>query len=390
MTRLAIAQVGAPTAVVNASLFGFLRGAGPCEVLGSVGGPTGLLRGDLRPLRLGVAGQADPGHRGDLVLGADVADRPGAWLGAGRHPFTEAELEAVVDRLTAAGVDGVALVGGDGTMVLAHELHRRAVRRRRTLSVVGVPKTVDNDITGTDHAPGFPSAARFGIQAVAALAVDQQAMASIEPVRVVETLGRRTGWLAMATVLARPRTGGAPHLVYVPERPFDDDRFLADVGDALARHGHVLAVVAEGVADPSVAGPFDRPVYDRPLHGGVAHRLTALVEARLGVGSRAEVLGLVQRCAWWAVSPTDRDEAAAAGAEGAHLLRQGVGGVMVSLPKRRPGAAPGGPLPAVPLEEVAGRSRAVPPAWVPAAGDEAPGFAAWLDPLVGDVGPEAG
>lgn len=284
----------------------------------------------------------------------------------------------------AAEVDGIALIGGNGTMHLANKLHQSAVRHHDSLCVVGVPKTVDNDLAGTDHAPGYPSAARFLVQAVSALALDQQAMISIEQVRIVETLGRRTGWLALATLLSRDATG-APHLVYVPERPFDETNFLDDVSAGIERFGWVLVVVAEGISAPMSSTQFDNPVFDRPVSGGVALRMSRLVEDRLGVGSRAEVLGLVQRCATWAISAVDREEAHAVGAEAARLLRSGKSGVMMALPERRPGDRASSVPIAVPLGDVAGQTRLVPSQWVPEPNGDSREFVEWLKPLVGGI-----
>ncbi|HMK99516.1 MAG TPA: 6-phosphofructokinase [Acidimicrobiales bacterium] len=385
MTTLAVAQLGAPTAVVNRTLQGFVEETGPCQVLGCRGGPLGLLRGDLRPLRLSAEGDPLTERSDALVLTPGTAAAPGAFLGAGRHRFAEPELGAVVDGLLSAGVDGLALIGGNGTMYLADQLDRTAARRPgQRLSVVGVPKTVDNDVAGTDHSPGFPSAARFLGQAVCALALDQRAMVSIEQVRVVETLGRDSGWLALSTLSARPVAGGAPHLVYLPERPFDEASFLDDVSSNVARHGSVLVVVAEGTSTGTGPSQFDNPVFDRPLSGGVAPGLAKLVEERLGLGCRAEVLGLLQRCATWAVSAVDRQEAYTLGAEAARRLLGGDSGVMVGLPERG-GGPPAATAPTVvPLGDVAGRTKRVPSKWVPAPEGESEEFLQWLTPLVAD------
>jgi len=384
---LAVGQFGAPTAVVNATLWGFLEGAGGCEVLGVVGGPQGLLRGELRPIeRLPRPAGARTGAPRSLGIGARVAAQPGAWLGAGRHRLEDDELDAAVQLLADAGVEGLALIGGNGTMRLASELHRRAVQGSHPISIVGLPKTVDNDLEGTDHAPGFPSAARFLVRTVRDLDLDHRAMTSIEPVRIVETLGRRTGWLALATLTARASTGGAPHLVYVPERPLNTETFLADVESTVRRHGRALVVVAEGVSGPSIPGLFDRDAYNRPISGGVSRALADLVRDHLGYHARAEVLGLIQRCSSDAVSPVDRREAHAVGVDGARLLRKGEGDIMVGLAPRQPGeSAEVTRLTTTPLSEVAGHTRAVPPAWVPEPAGDAPDLVAWVRPLLGDL-----
>ncbi len=383
---LAVVQFGAPTAVVNASLWGFLEGAGPGKVLGVVGGPAGLLRGDRRLLK-GSAEALGAERAGRAIfMDAAASSQPGAWLGAGRYPFTGADLDAIAELLVAAGIEGLGLIGGNGTMFVAQELHERAARSGMGLSVVGVPKTVDNDLLGTDHAPGFPSAARFLIQAIRDLDFDHRAMESIEQVRIVETLGRSTGWLAVSALAARSLTGGSPHLVYVPERPFDEDAFLDDVRNVVARHSRAFVVVAEGLS-ASIPSPFDQVVYDRPISGGVGQSLAKLVERRLGYGARGEVLGLIQRCASWAVSTIDSDEAYALGREGSRLLREGVSGVMVALPEQRDGASSTAVVPTtVPLAEVAGRTRPVPSARVPQPSGSADELVAWLMPLLGQLG----
>jgi 6-phosphofructokinase 1 len=362
---------------------GFLEGAGPGEVLGVVGGPAGLLGGERRLLK--GPSEAHGAKRADRVTLMDptASSQPGALLGAGRYPFTGADLDAIGELLAAAGIDGLGLIGGNGTMFVAQELHDRAARSGTGLSVVGVPKTVDNDLLGTDHAPGFPSAARFLIQAVRDLDLDHRAMQSIEQVRIVETLGRSTGWLALSTLAARSATGGSPHLVYVPERPFSQDSFLDDVRDAVASHGRAFVVVAEGLTT-SLPSPFDQPVYDRPISGGVGQSLAKLVEHRLGYGARCEVLGLIQRCASWAVSTVDSDEAYALGREGSRLLSEGVSGVMVALAERLQSEAPTSRVPTtVPLAQVAGRTRPVSAGWVPHPSGAAEEFVAWLKPLLG-------
>ena len=379
---LAIAQFGGPTAVINSSLWGFFEGAGACEVLAAIGGPAGLLRGDLRPLRRSSEKPTSAGAEDEFFIGSTTALLPGAWLGAGRYPFSDRDLNAIVTSLVGAGIDGLGLIGGNGTMHVANELDRRAVALDLGLNVIGVPKTVDNDLVGIDHAPGYLSAARFLIQAVRDLDLDHEAMSSIEQVRIIETLGRNTGWLALATTAARAVTGGAPHLVYVPERPFDEEAFLGDVSEAVDQHGRALVVVAEGIA-ASITSPFDHALYDRPISGGVGHRLAQTVEHRLGFGARGEVLGLIQRCASWSVSDLDRQEAYVLGREAARLLCQDKSGVMVALAERQLGESSAASPPiTVPLVEVAGRTRPVPRGWVPQPSGDATELLAWLEPLL--------
>jgi ATP-dependent phosphofructokinase / diphosphate-dependent phosphofructokinase len=369
--RIVIGQTGAPTAVVNRSVAGFLERAAGAEVLVARGGPDALVRATLDPL--------PPGG-----LPAGEVERGGSWLGGGRRAVTAEDVDAVVSGLAARGVDGLCLVGGNGTMALLDAVARRAAERGVALRTVGVPKTIDNDLDGVDHAPGFPSAARFVSTAVQDIARDHRAMVSIEPVRIVETMGRATGWLALAATLPVPGDHEhVVHRVHLPELGFDVREFLADVAGLVERRGRALVVVSEGVAADLTALPIHATNHTTLLVGGVARRLAELVTGELGLPARGEVLGVAQRCSSHLVSAADAREATEVGRLAATTLldRAAPGDVMVGV-GRLPGAGYRPHHPLVPLAEVASRVRTVPERWRhrdPAAlGD----FHSWLAPLV--------
>ncbi|HEX4213062.1 MAG TPA: diphosphate--fructose-6-phosphate 1-phosphotransferase [Candidatus Dormibacteraeota bacterium] len=367
MRRAVIAQCGGPTAVLNASLAGFVEVAcSAFEVLGARGGPHGLLTGDLDPIE------------GDLD---QIAQLPGAWLGAGRLRLDEVERERVIRELAERNVTHLALAGGNGTMLLADRIGEEAAARGHELRVVGIPKTVDNDLFGTDHCPGYPSAARFLARSVRDMALDHSAFHSIEPVRIVETFGRDAGWLAYAAAASKREEGDAPHLVYPPEQGYDEESFLVDVESSVDARGLATVVVAEGFAGELIDNAFKTAVFDRPLTGGVARLLADVVERRLGLRTRADVLGTVQRCASYAVSRLDREEAREAGHVAAELLADGVSGVMVGI-HRSEGEPYRSEMVPVPLAEVGGRNRRLPAEWV-VEPDQAPAaFQRWLKPLI--------
>lgn len=381
---LAIATFGGPTAVLNHTVEGFVREAtrhGRTMVV--IGGPGGFAQGAIHDVD-------DVGS-----VGVPQWSRPGSWLGAGRQLLDDADLDRALAGLVERGVSGLAVVGGNGTMQCCQRMVERAKALGAPLAVVGVPKTIDNDLQGTDRSPGYLSAAAFVIDMVVNLAFDHRAMQSIEQVRVVETLGRNTGWLAMSSLLARHVTGAEPHLVVVPERPFDSQVFADDVERVLADRGRAFVVVAEGAAGSLLADRFDVPAYDRPVEGGVAHVLADHLRRQLGVTARAEVPGLIQRCSALLASPVDRHDARAVGASAARRLAEGLSEVMVAIDgtggscegaaeEALPGRCDvGGRVTTVPLAHVAGRTRHVPSAWLAdwgAAGDGQ--FCSWLGPLV--------
>ncbi|KXK62798.1 hypothetical protein AWW66_06325 [Micromonospora rosaria] len=367
--RLLIGQTGAPTAVVNASLHGFLSAAAGHEVLALRGGPDGLVAGAFTPVT-----PAD--------VPAAATRRGGSWLGAGRRAVTVDDLDAALDSLDRHEVDGVSLIGGNGTMALLHALGERAAARGRPLVTVGIPKTVDNDLVGVDHSPGYASAARYLTRVVPDLARDHAAMAGVEPVRIVETLGRSVGWLALAATWHADDPAHAPHLVLLPEVPFDRTVFLDRVADALATHGRAFVVVSEGAAPGLTDEPFHAGNHTRILLGGVSRVLAGTVGAELGVAARGEVLGMTQRSAGALASEVDRREATEVGRRAARLLLDRAGGVLVGL-HRRPGDSYDVGYDPVPLADVAGRTRTVPEQWRTTHPTELDDFHRWLEPLLG-------
>lgn len=370
-TRYAIVQAGAPSPVINASVAGFLQQAaeqGEAEVVGVHGGANGLVEKDFSTLRT---------DRPDLRA---LAAEPGAVLGAGRRPPDADELERGVEHLTGAGVRGIAVTGGNGSMALAAGLADAAARLDLRLQVVGVPKTVDNDLLGTDRSPGFLTAGTYAMRAVHALGADLRAMAPLEQVRLVEVLGRGVGWLALAAALARSGEHDAPHLVYTPEAPLKLDGFLPEVDRALTRHGHVLVVVAEGAVPELTGAEFDVAHPGRLLRNGAVRELADRTGDELGLRTRPEVLGMVQRAASWMAPERDRTDAWQVGAHAARLLHQGASGLMVSLDalddERSPSACS-----TVPLDEVAGRTRSVPHPPAPGCPDVPADFRSWWNRL---------
>jgi ATP-dependent phosphofructokinase / diphosphate-dependent phosphofructokinase len=368
--RLLIGQTGAPTSVVNASLRGFVEAAAVGhEVLAIRGGPDGLVDGRFRPVTV-----AD--------LPGEVTRRGGCCLGAGRRAVTQDDLDVVLGVLAAHRVDGLALIGGNGTMALLHALGQRARAAGQPLCLVGIPKTVDNDLVAIDHSPGFASAARYLTQVVPDLARDHAAMSAIEPVRIVETLGRSVGWLALAATWHRDDPAHAPHLLVLPESLFDTDDFLGQVTNSLTRHGRAFVVTSEGAAGELTTEPFHATNHTQILMGGISRTLAGLVTAELGVAARGEALGMVQRCAGALASEVDRQEAAEAGRQAAKLLGDQATAVMVGV--QRTGSDPytTGYQP-VPLAEVAGQVRPVPPQWRTTTPTELGDFYQWLAPLLG-------
>ncbi len=375
--RIVIGQTGAPTTVVDETLRGLMHGLQGHEAFAARGGPDGLVAGALE--RLTQEDLPPAGARG------------GSWLGGGRRATTADDVRDIVLGLAERGVHALALIGGNGTMALLDAVASCASELGTGLRVVGVPKTVDNDLVHTDHAPGFASAARYLASVVPDLARDQHAMQGVEPVRVVETLGRAVGWLALAATWHREDPQHAPDLVLIPELTVERDALLAGVDAVLARRGRAFLVVSEGVRVDEAGEPFRSSNHATLLHGGVARTLASTITAGLGVPARGEVLGMVQRSASGLASAADVREASAVGRAAAGLLvgrpdhsldlEAGMDAVMVTT-VRDPGPSYAVHHGTVPLADVAGRDRPVPKEWQTNEPSDLDDFHTWLAPLI--------
>jgi len=251
--------------------------------------------------------------------------------------------------------------------------------------VIGVPKTIDNDVAATDHTPGYPSAARFFACAVRDIGADNRALPN--QVQLVEVLGRNAGWLAAATVLARRREDDPPHLVYVPERRLSVTRLLDDVQRVFDRLGRAVISVCEGQLDEEGA-PFGAEVrrsFHGPLATNLAHRLATLITDRLGIKARAEKPGLLGRSNALVRHQRDRDEARQCGQAAVKAAVNGASAVMVAL-ARPSGAEAPSVTTLVPLQTVAGVERLFPIEWIDASGSGVGAeFIDYASPLVGEI-----
>jgi 6-phosphofructokinase len=247
------------------------------------------------------------------------------------------------------------------------------------LQVIGIPKTIDNDLMETDHTPGYPTTARFFASALRDIGADNRALSG--QVEFVEVLGRNAGWLVAATALARHYPDDAPHLIYFPEMRLPLDRLLGDIEDVYRRLGRCVVAICEGQLDER-GEPFGadvRTVSRGSLALNLAHRLSMVTAARLKLRARSEKPGLLGRSGLAYPCPRDWDEARACGRAAVRAAVEGKSGVMVTL-------GHSGATGLVPLEKVAFVERLFPPEWRNAAGNDVrPEFLEYALPLIGKV-----
>ncbi|MCW5852415.1 MAG: diphosphate--fructose-6-phosphate 1-phosphotransferase [Anaerolineae bacterium] len=392
-----VLQTGGPTAVFNASLGGVIetwQRAGVGRLWGARRGLKGLVGGEWVEL-------TQYHDRPE----APLASQPGAALGAGRDRLSDEDLPAALDGLARWGIGAVFILGGNGSMAAAHRLAEGAraagyQANGQPLRVVGVPKTVDNDLAGTDFAPGFPSAARCLAQTVLDIGLDLRSMAGFDQVAVVEVMGRHAGWLAAATALARANPAHPPHLILMPEIPLDENAWLAAVQSQVEQGGVCLVAASEGVRDlagnflTEKGGSLQRDGSGQRMLGfgaGVASYLARLVGERLGLRCRQMRLDTVQRSSRTLVSAVDRACAFAAGEAAVQVALAGQSDIMMGLVRStgephaaraaQQGSIQWGVAP-VSLREIVGHERCFPAEWLAPPFDIAPTYLDYLRPLV--------
>jgi len=375
MGNLVVAQGGGPTPVINCSLFGIIDQAISsgkiAKVLGARYGITGVLRDDFVDLST-LSGQRKEG----------LKHAPGAALGSCRHKLQDQEYPRIIETFKQRDVRYLLYIGGNDSMDTADRIDQLAKREQYELGVIGVPKTVDNDLMGTDRCPGYGSAARYVAQSVRDLGVDIRSLPT--PISIFEAMGRNAGWIAAASALAKTDEDSAPHRIYLPERPFLIEQFLADVEAVYRRLGWAVVVVSEGLQ--GVNGPSGDPElrddFGHALPGDLAGRLAQLVSQKIaggGVRCRSERPGVCGRASMVHVSPVDQRDAEQVGRVAVDLVVNGKTGVMVTLQPVDQGGTG-----TIQLAEVANNERTMPDEMIDSSGSNVTGqFLEYARPLIG-------
>lgn len=324
-----------------------------------------------------------------------IARTPGAALGSTRHKLQPAEAQPVLDALAKYNIRFLFIIGGNDSAETGHAIVQVAASAGYALSVINVPKTIDNDLALTDHSPGYGSAARFVALATIGAGQDAVAMGQASPITIIEVMGRDTGWLAASAALAKQEEGDAPHLICIPEVPVEESRFLEKVEDAYRKYGFAVAVIAENTrGSKGVLGKQDSPWFvddfGHPYYDGPARYLAAQVSQRLKVRARYEKPGTIQRSFMTAVSRTDAQEAEMAGRAAVRYALEGHTDQIVTL-AREPGEKYYCSTSLAPLERVAGQVQTMPGNYLnPATYFVTPAFVQYASPLVDSPLPRFG
>ena len=358
-------QSGGPTAVINASAYGVIRAALDAEEITTVYGAAHGIRGVLDD-KLYIMDEEDPA---ELKL---LLNTPSSELGSCRYKIADPEKDdtdykRILEIFKKYNVRYFFYNGGNDSMDTCNKISRYMESVGYECRVMGVPKTIDNDLFGTDHCPGFASAAKY--IATSCMEINKDARVYDNGmITVVEIMGRHAGWLAASAALAT-EFGSGPDLIYLPELDFDMDKFLSDVDKIYAKSGKVLVAVSEGIhyADGSFVSEAKTSATDGFGHaqlGGLAAMLAEVIKKHTGAKVRGIELSLLQRCGAHLASRTDIEEAFGAGQEAVRQAVSGTTGKMVAFEREYIDGKYHCKMVLLPLSSVANYEKKVPLEWI--------------------------
>ena len=386
--KILVAQGGGPTAVINQSMVGVVleaRRMGPVErIYGARHGVRGIVNEDFVDLT------QETSHNLEMV-----AATPGSALGSTRDKPDLKYCHQIFEVLRAHEIGHFFYVGGNDSSDTVRIVSEEAAKAGYPLRCIHIPKTIDNDLVSNDHTPGFPSAARFVAQAFAGANLDN---AALPGVYVAVVMGRHAGFLTAASALGKKFNDDGPHLIYLPERNFSIDSFLADVKAAQERYGRCMVAVSEGIHDASGQPMLAKLAKDleHDAHGNVqlsgsgalADLLCEEIKAKLGIKRvRGDTFGYLQRSFIGCVSDVDAREAREVGEKAVQFAMWGDRDGSVTIKRTGFYSAD---YELVPLSEVAGKTRVMEDAFIaPSGTDVTDAFRLYLRPLLGSGMPDA-
>src|ERR1700722_6677223 len=335
--NLLVAQSGGPTAVINASVAGVIQEAGKheCieEIYGGLNGIFGMLNEELIDINE---------EKARTIEGLKYT--PAAGLGTCRYKIdfkkkpehAAKEMDRLFEVFQAHNIRYFFYAGGNDSQDTARKIHEHAVARNYEMRVIGVPKTIDNDLPHTDHCPGYGSVIKYNSATVMEVGEDVRSMATDDGFCcIIEVMGRSAGWIAAGTVLAKRPPADAPHIILLPEIHLDEAAFLARVKETVAQFKYCVVVVGEGVKNSAgeeiAADKSNVDAFGHPVLSGAADNLGKLIQKKLNTKTRTVKLGYAQRAAAHYASATDALEAAACGEAAVRAAVSGQSGMMVKI-----------------------------------------------------------
>jgi len=381
-----IGQSGGPTSVINSSLAGVIETALKSACIKEIYGMQFGIEGFMQEMIY------DLGKQPAKVL-KGLRRTPSSALGSSRHKVKECDLPEILKVLKKYGIRYFFLIGGNDTMDTIHRVEAYCRDQHYELTGIGIPKTVDNDLYGTDHTPGFASAARTNILNVLQAGILARDMQKVDKFVIYQTIGRDAGWLAAATAMARRDEDDAPHLIYTPEVPFHREKFLWDVESCIKTNGWVSIVCGEGIKysdGTPVSASVTKDKFNNTEFGAMggtsaAINLHRMITGKLGYRGEFQITESLIMSDFIRSSEIDLKEAWQCGVEAVRLAEKGESGNMVSIIrisdnpyKIRFGKTP--------LKKVAVSAKPMPPEFLNEDGNYvSQAFLKYMGPLIGEL-----
>lgn len=381
-----IGQSGGPTAVINSSLSGVAKAIRKSEKFGTLYGMRYGIEGFMNEWLINLSEQPK-----ELIKGLRYT--PGSALGSSRHKLKDEDFPKIMEVLKKYDIRYFFLIGGNDTMDTINRVEAHCRKEGYELTGIGIPKTVDNDLFGTDHTPGFPSAARSNILNVMQAGVLARDMKKVDQFVVYQTIGRDAGWLGAATAAGKIHEDDAPHLIYCPEFTFDRDKFLGDVDGAYKKYGYVSIVCGEGlkyadgtpVSASQTKDKFNNTEFGAMGGASVGLNLHQMISKEFGFRGEFQITESLIMSDFVRSVELDQLEAYAAGQEAVRLALEGESGNMVTIERvsNDPYKSTFGKIP---LHEVAVKAKPMPREYFNEAGNfVSPAFLDYIRPLIGEL-----
>lgn len=383
--NLMIGQSGGCTAVINQSLAGVIRAAQKSAKVDKIFG-----------LKNGITGVLNRKYIDLTDLGAEDLNKlkatPSAALGSCRHKIDEKDTEIVLKEIMRKEVGYFLMIGGNDSAMTTARIGEAAEKKGYDLKVVAVPKTIDNDLPCMDQTPGYGSNARFIACATQEAGKDTESMKDVDPIKIIEVMGRNSGWLVAAAALGKKSAKDAPHLMCFPERAFDEKKFMDDVKKAYKKYGYCVIVISETIKDKNgvrlgerkddgvVADSFGHKYVD-----SAAAILCRKIEQELGVRARYDKPGTISRMSMGYISKVDQKEAFMVGEAAVKFAVKGHTRIIVTIERvsNQPYKTKAG---FVSVEEVSGVEKYLPDSFINKAGNfVTKRFMDYAAPLVGEM-----
>ena len=381
-----IGQSGGPTSVINSSLAGVAKAIRKSEQFGTLYGMRYGIEGFMKEWLINLSEQPK-----SLIKG--LRNTPGSALGSSRHKLKDEDFPKIMEVLRKYDIRYFFLIGGNDTMDTINRVEAHCRLEGYELTGIGIPKTVDNDLFGTDHTPGFPSAARSNILNVMQAGVLARDMKKVDQFVVYQTIGRDAGWLGAATAAGKIHEDDAPHLIYCPEFTFDRTNFLADVDGAYKKYGYVSVVCGEGlkyadgtpVSASQTKDKFNNTEFGAMGGASVGLNLHQMISQGFGFRGEFQITESLIMSDFARSVELDQMEAYAAGQEAVRLALEGDSGNMVTI-ERLSNDPYQSTFGKIPLHEVAVKAKPMPREYFNEAGNfVSPAFLDYIRPLIGDL-----